>query len=156
MFSFVSRGNRANSAAIQPKLRTILRVASLRCASVHSGKASRRLNSAVFRSLGTNTNRTAVTVAAKLRATARGSAPIVFKIIQTAAYSSHSLIVFGGSHSVADARQYARGEQFEDRGSMLDFPFRERIANFHPRKTVARDCGPHRLGHSHCRYPLRF
>src|SRR5580704_2278250 len=92
IFSFVRRGIRANSAAIQPRLRTILRVTSLRCASVQPGKASRRLNSAVFRNFGCKKKSKLVTEAAKLRATPRGSAPSVFKISQTGAYSSHSFI----------------------------------------------------------------
>jgi hypothetical protein len=72
-----------------------------------------------------------VTEAAKPRATVRGMAPNAFKISQTAAYSSHSFIVIQCGQATAGARQYARGAQLEDRGSMLDFPFRDRISYRH-------------------------
>ena len=52
IFFGVYRGSRANSAAIHAKLRTIPRYVAARRASVHSGNASRKLNSAVLRSFG--------------------------------------------------------------------------------------------------------
>ena len=88
----VYRGIRANSVAIQPKLRTMPRTTELRWVASHPGNASRKLNSAVRLSFGSAAYRPAAIVLATPRAMPRGEAPNVFKIAHTAAYSSHSFI----------------------------------------------------------------
>jgi hypothetical protein len=107
MLTFEYRGNRANSAAIQPRLRTIARITALRRPSSQSGKASRKLNSAVRCNFGNASYIAAAIKAARPRAMPRGIAPSAFKITQTAAYSSHSFIVCRRRNNAADARQYA-------------------------------------------------
>src|SRR6266851_141679 len=83
---------RANSAAIQPRLRTMPRIVAARCVLVHSGNASFKLNSAVLRSLGVTANNIRATVTANTRANRRGNAPVSFRTIHTPAYASHSVI----------------------------------------------------------------
>src|SRR5690348_9898573 len=156
MFAFVSPGKRANSAAIHPRLRTILRIAFLRCSSFHSGKARRRLNSAVFFSFGLRKKRRPAMDAAKPLASGLRNAPIVLSTSQTVAYSSHSLMVFRDGRTLAVARQYARGARFEDRGSMLDFPLCDRFSLSQFRNRAAQFSSPHRLGPSDCRNTLRL
>src|SRR5450755_1286606 len=90
IFSLVYFGRRANSAAIQPRLRTILRVISRRRFSPHSGKASFRLNSEILRSLGSRAKQIRATPEAMVRARGRGSAPRIFTTVTAAAYWSQS------------------------------------------------------------------
>jgi len=85
MFSRVYRGSRANSAAIHPKVRAIPFNTARRRASFHSGNASRKLNSAVFRILGSSNSSTRTVPAAKPLATARGNTPSSFTNTQTTA-----------------------------------------------------------------------
>src|SRR5215472_1037589 len=85
-------GKRANSTAIHPKFRVILFSTSRRCFSVHSGNASRRLNSAVFLILGIIHKSRRVPAAASLLAMVRGSAPSSFTSVHATAYCSHSII----------------------------------------------------------------
>src|SRR6267378_8121808 len=83
----------ANSAAIQPRLRTMPRIVLLRCAAVHRGKASFKLNSAVLRSFGVSAKSTRASITARARAAGRGKAFVNFSRLHTTAYPSHSLIV---------------------------------------------------------------
>src|ERR1700746_741570 len=83
---------RANSAAIQPRLRTMPRVVAARCVSVHSGNASLKLNSAVLRSFGVTANKIRATATANARANRRGNAPVILRTIHTTANANHSFI----------------------------------------------------------------
>src|SRR6202140_421960 len=94
MFCLEYLGRRANSAAIQPRLRVILRITSARCVSVQSGNARRRLNSAVLRNFGDRRKRTCATKAASDRAISRGKTSRIFNDTRTTAYSAHSFIAF--------------------------------------------------------------
>lgn len=92
MFSLVSSGKCANSAAIHPRLRVIARIVSLRFSSVQSGNASRRFVIAVRRSRGKHRSSTRAIAAATARATGLGKIPRNFRIVHTATYSHHSRI----------------------------------------------------------------
>src|SRR5438874_3131008 len=84
---------RANSAAIQPRLRTIPRIVASRCASVHRGNASFKLHSAVLRSFGVSANNILARPSANVRAKERGNAPASLTTLDTTAYAIHSFIV---------------------------------------------------------------
>src|SRR5215470_1058814 len=107
MFAREYRGNRANSAAIHPRFRTIARITALCRLSSQSGNARRKLNSAVRRNFGEAAYITAAADDAKPRAVPRGITPRAFKISHTAAYSSHVFIACTGRDFTTDARQYA-------------------------------------------------
>src|SRR5436309_15728959 len=83
---------RANSAAIQARLRTIPRIVASRCASVHCGNASFRLNSAVLRSFGVTANSILARPTANARAKEGGNAPANLITLHTTAYASRSFI----------------------------------------------------------------
>src|SRR5262252_1368882 len=89
---------RANSAAIQPRLRVIPRIAFWRRASVHSGNASRKLNCAVLRSWGVKARSVRARIAPVPRAAERGMKPTTLRTLQAKTYPSHSFI----------AKHYAR------------------------------------------------
>src|SRR5882724_9688430 len=84
---------RANSAAIQARLRTIPRMVASRCPSVHCGNASFKLNSAVLRSFGVTANNILARPSANARAKERGNAPASLTTLDTTAYAIHSFIV---------------------------------------------------------------
>src|SRR5207245_384087 len=84
---------RANSAAIQARLRTIPRIVASRCASVHCGNASFKLNSAVLRSFGVTANNILARPSANAQAKERGNAPASLTTLDTTAYAIHSFIV---------------------------------------------------------------
>src|SRR5271157_5438808 len=112
IFSRVYFGKRANSAAIHPRLRVILRSTSRRCTSVQSGNASLKLNSAVLRSLGRVRSSRRVPAAATLRATGRGRRPSVFTALHATVYCSHSFI--RAECLPVLSRQYDRLPPFQD------------------------------------------
>src|ERR1700741_4970012 len=102
MFSLVSRGEPANSAAIQPRFRTIFVLILLRSASVMSGKARHRLKSAVFRSFGRRKKKDKREMKPKRRGPlGGGNDPIACRIVHAAANSSHSLITVHDGTSIA-------------------------------------------------------
>src|SRR5437667_5936 len=76
---------RANSAAIQARLRTIPRIVASRCASVHCGNASFKLNSAVLRSFGVTANSILARPTANARAKEGGNAPANLITLHTTA-----------------------------------------------------------------------
>src|ERR1700728_1569223 len=92
MFAAEYLGIRANSAAMRPRLVVMLRITCWRWLSVHSGNASRRLNSAVLRSFGESTYSTWATFDASQRAAFCGKTSSTFSETRTAAYSNHSFI----------------------------------------------------------------
>src|SRR6202030_71152 len=111
MFCLEYLGRRANSAAIHPRLRVILRITSARCVSVQSGNARRRLNSAVLRNFGERRKRTCAADAASGRAIWRGKPSRIFNNTRTTAYSAHSFIAFL-RHCPPLPRQYACGHGY--------------------------------------------
>src|ERR1700693_1820487 len=111
MFCFEYLGKRANSAAIQPRLRVIFRMTSARWAAVQSGNARRRLNAAVLRNFGDSRKRTCATEAANGRAIWRGKISRIFNNTRTTAYSVHSFIAYvSGCRPLP--RQYAFGRAY--------------------------------------------
>src|SRR5712692_243321 len=149
IFSFEYFGNRANSAAIQPKFRSIPRKTALRCASLHSGNAIRTFTSAILLNPGSSAEKIRTTPAAKLLAIGRGNTPSPLRMTHTAAYSIHSFIAFPSSRKFPAGRQYARGPPLEDSGSMLDSAFRDRSNRSHRREPAHHHRRPNRLGHPH-------
>ena len=111
MFCFEYFGKWANSAAIQPRLRVILRMTAARCVAVQSGNARRRLNSAVLRNFGDRRKRTCAAEAASSRAIWRGKGSRTFNNTRTTAYSAHSLITFLRRRPPLP-RQYACGRGY--------------------------------------------
>src|SRR5215467_12822117 len=92
IFFAVYLGMRANSAAIQPRLRAIARMVSCRFASLQSGNASCRLKLAVLRSLGVSASSVMATAAPVARASQRGIEPTALSTDQLTAYASHCFI----------------------------------------------------------------
>src|SRR6202171_1505561 len=111
MFCFEYFGTRANSAAIQPRLRVIFRIRSARWVSVQSGNARRRLKSAVLRNFGDRRKRVCAAEAASGRAIWRGKTSRIFNNTRTTAYSAHSFIdCLSGCPPLP--RQYACGRSY--------------------------------------------
>src|SRR5215468_9818861 len=108
---------RANSAAIQPRLRVIARIADWRRASVHSGKASRKLHCAVLRSLGANARSVRATIAPVARAAERGIRPTTLRTLQARTYPSHSFIAkhYARTGSAGNPARIARARHQETR-----------------------------------------
>src|SRR5260370_17343651 len=96
------------------------------------------------------------TPAAKLRASGRGNTPSPFRMTHTAAYSTHSFIMFPSWLELPAGRQYARGPSLEDSGSMLDSDFRDRNNRSHPPEPPHQHRRPNRLAHPHPCYTLRL
>src|SRR5579859_112479 len=148
---------RANSAAMRPRLRTILRIVSLPCASVHSGNAKRRLRSAVLRNFGRARKSSSTTPVASAVAARRGSAPTVLSTIRAAAYASQSFI----SVSAARFRRAsvcilgAPGWKSEVR-LMLDSISRDRREFIQLANYFSECRRKNRLDHSHRRHALRL
>src|SRR5260370_14724930 len=112
---------RANSAAIHPRFRVIFSSVERRCASVHSGNASRKLNSAVFFSFGSASNSNLTPTAAMLRAIARGNTPSVLISVHATTYCNRSFIEMG--FPLVLSRQYDGLPYLHDTLSMLDSTF---------------------------------
>jgi hypothetical protein len=95
------------------------RMVSCRFASLESGNANRKLNSAVFLNFGDRVSSRPATAAPVARASERGNNPTTLSTLHATAYASHSFI---GKTSYLRACKYKAGNPMLEFGSISSLP----------------------------------